>query len=127
MLNTSHHAQSNFSSRPQALGELVSAWTTALSASCSFFLQQCHPTFQGAALPLHSAWVEVAPLPPASSWRALDPEPANQHSPSPATVMSSGVSTRPILGPDQSPGKGNSVYCRVCGEVESCWSHWWPP
>lgn len=95
MLNTSHHAQSNFS-RPQALGELVSAWTPALSASCSFFLQQRHPTFLGgAAPPLHSAWVEVAPLPPASSWRALDPEPANQHSPSPATVMGSGVSTRP--------------------------------
>lgn len=62
---SSHHAQSSFSSRPQALGALVSAWTPALSASCSSFFQQRHPTFLGgAAPPLHSGWVEIAPLPP---------------------------------------------------------------
>lgn len=64
MLNTSHHAQSNFS-RPQALGELVSAWTPALSASCSFFLQQRHPTFLGGLLlPCTQLGWRLPPYPP---------------------------------------------------------------
>ena len=93
---SSHHAQSSFSSRPQALRDLVSAWMPALPAPCSFFFQQCHPTFLGALLlPCTQAGWRLPPYPPASSWRALDPEPANQHSPSPATVTGSEMSTRP--------------------------------
>ena len=91
---SSHHAQSSFSSRPQALGELVSAWMPALSAPCSFFFQQCHPTFLGGLLlPCTQAGWRLPLYPPASSWRALDPEPANQHSPIPATVTGSEMST----------------------------------
>lgn len=49
----------------------------------------------GLLLPCTQAGWRLPPYPPASSWRALDPEPANQQSPSLATVTGSETSTRP--------------------------------